>query len=620
MDRADQAGVSTDEFRGLLFRTEPDYSAPQLEIPEEASRGIRARLAGLYGVARVDGIYSEVERLMRVHYAYETPVLRDLEDRLDPRRRFTERDVILITYGDMIVSADRRPLRTLADFVEVFFRGIVNTLHILPFYPYSSDRGFSVISYEEVDPRFGSWEEIEELEAQFKLMFDAVFNHVSSKSYWFHQYLAGNPEYQDFFTVFRSHEAVAEDHLRLLMRPRTSDVLTRYDTIDGPSWVWTTFSPDQIDLNFKNPKVLLKVLEILLFYVRKGADLLRLDAVTYLWCDLGTSCAHLWQTHQLVKLIRDVLDLVNPHVALVTETNVPHSDNITYFGNGNDEAQMVYNFALPPLVLHTFQTGDVGALSRWAAELEPPSDTTAFFNFLDSHDGIGLMGVRGILGEDEILAMCDRVRANGGLVSMKSDGDGGESPYEFNITWFSALNGDGDGEPVELQVDRFIASRAVALAVRGVPGIYLPSFFGSKNDVDAVCREGSKRAINRTALEERKLFEAFADPNSVPARIAAKFVRLLEIRVGEAAFHPRAGQQVLDLDPRVFAVLRRPQGGGDNLISLINVTRDTVDIELELSTTSLRSGAVDLVSGVPIRGRNGSVNITLAPYGVLWLR
>jgi len=603
---------SSHEFRGMHYRLEPDFSRPLLEASKGSIRRMRDRLAVLYGEDGVDAVWGELERILKVHQAHATAEILAAEEAFDPAQRFTEQDVVLITYGDLILSEGRSPMKTLADFAEVFFRGIITTLHILPFYPYSSDRGFSVISFEEVDPQLGSWEDVAELESAFKLMFDGVFNHISSKSYWFQQFLAGNPEYEDFFTVFSSKRAVSEDHLKLILRPRTSPVLTEFMTINGPRWVWTTFSEDQVDLNFKSPRVLLKIIEIMLYYVRRGADLLRLDAITYLWCNLGTDCAHLEETHQVVKLFRDVLDAVSPHVVLITETNVPHKDNITYFGEGDDEAQMVYNFALPPLVLHSFQTADASALSRWAMTLEPPTQTTGFFNFLDSHDGIGVMGARE--------AMCGRVREHGGFVSMKSDSDGAESAYELNITWFSALNREDNGEPLDLQVARFIASRAVALVLRGVPGIYFPSIFGSRNDVEAVFREDSRRSINRSAIDERRLFEKLGDPESVAARIARAYVDLLEVRVAEPAFHPAADQRVLDLDSRVFAVVRTPVGGGQAVLSLINVSADEVEISLAAADAGLRPGPLQDLVGECSLNSDGSIELRLPPYGVCWLK
>jgi glycosidase len=609
------ARPAVDAFRGLLYRLEPDFTKPLLQVPEAIARRLRTRIAFLYGAEREEAVYGEVERVMRVHAAHETPGIREAEAAVDPRQRFTERDAVLITYGDLITSETRTPLRTLADFTQAFFHGLITTLHILPFFPYSSDRGFSVTAYEDVDPRLGTWDEIAKIEKRFKLMFDGVFNHVSSRSRKFQRFLIGDPEANDWFRVFNSRDEIDEDDRRLILRPRTSDLLTEVATVNGRRYVWTTFSADQVDLNFKNPRVLVSVLEILLTYVRRGADLIRLDAVTYLWYELGTSCAHLAQTHEVVKLFRDVLDVCAPHVALVTETNVPHEENVSYFGDGGDEAQMVYNFALPPLVLHAFHRGNAETLGRWARALEPSSETTSFFNFLDSHDGIGVMGARGILPEDEILELSRLVERHGGFVSMKANGDGTESPYELNTTWWSALNREGAGETIELQVDRFISSRSIGLALRGVPGIYLPSLFGARNDLAAVEREGVKRSINRSSLKEEELFDAFAEAGSLPARIASRFIALLEKRTADAAFHPNALQRVLDLDPRVFALARASTDGKSRVLCLANVSGE--EVPLSPSAAGFSAPLRDLVGG---RTLPGGTEVTLRAYEVLWLK
>lgn len=610
-----------DPFRGLAYRNEPDYARALRGLPLPVAARVRRRAAFLYGAERADEVTAHVDRLVRVHDAHATPALRAAEEAFDPRERFTEKDAVLITYGDLVVSEGRTPLATLADFSFVFFRGLVTTVHVLPFFPSSSDRGFSIVSYEEVDPRLGSWEEIERLSRGFRLMFDGVFNHVSSKSRRFQKFLAGDPEYERFFRVFSSREAIDDDHLRLVLRPRTSELLSEYATVDGPRWLWTTFSRDQIDLNFRHPRVLLEVLEILLHYVRRGADLVRLDAVTYIWHELGTRCAHLAQTHEVVKLVRDVLDAAAPHVAVVTETNVPHADNVTYFGDGTDEAQLVYNFALPPLVLHAFVTGSAETLSTWAAELAPPSETTAFFNFLDSHDGIGVLGARGILPEGEVARLCERVRSVGGLVSMRTGEGGAETPYELNVTWWSALNDAEADEPLERKVDRFLASRAIALALRGVPAIYLLSFFGARNDLEAVKRDGQARSINRSAIREEWLFEQFADPSSIPSRTASRFIDLLGLRAAEPAFHPAAAQKVLRLDPRLFALVRVPRGEGPAVVAIVEVSGSEVEARLSLAEAGLAGGPlVDLAGRREVPAASGTVVLRLRPYQVLWLR
>ena len=614
------SSTATDTMLGLKHLLEPDFSGERLEIPADTAERMRKRLTLLYGEDEGPEVYNNLECALAVHYAYMPPALRQAEKDFDTAERFTEKDVILITYGDLIEAQNMRPLAALADFAEKLFHGLITTLHILPFYPYSSDRGFAVINYGEVDPRLGTWEDIAEIGESFKLMFDGVVNHCSSKSKWFRRFLGGDRDYGNYFISFDSPDAIDDEHLKKILRPRTSGLLTRFDTIDGPKYVWTTFSKDQVDLNFKHPRVLLKTVRILLDYVRRGADIIRLDAITYLWRELGTSCAHLEQTHEVVKLLRDVLDAVAPHVAIITETNVPHEDNITYFGDGCDEAQMVYNFALPPLVLHTFLTGDATVLSGWADRLVLPTDRTAFFNFLDSHDGIGILGAKGFLSDAQIDALCDSVRRGGGFVSMTSTGNGEETPYELNTTWFSALHPPGVDEPEVRQEERFMASRAVALVLRGVPGIYMLSMFASKNDLEAVSRDGVKRSINRSRLYEDKILEMFLDRNSTERHISERFMSLLEARVNEAAFHPNAPQEVLDLGSKVFCVKRTSVDGASQVLCIINVANEAVTVDVPLAEIGMTGDLRDLLCADEGAVQFNPPSLELKPYQVSWFK
>jgi sucrose phosphorylase len=614
------AAEPTDQnaFLGSHYLLEPDFSRPRLKIEDEKAATMQSRLKLLYGEKAVREVYDELERILAVHYAYMPEELEKAEKEFDIKERFTGRDVVLITYGDLFVSEGQRPLQTLAEFAEKIFGGLITTLHILPFYPYSSDRGFSVINYGEVDPHLGTWEDIAEIGDSFKLMFDGVINHCSAKCKWFRRFLSGDPDYDDYFIAYDSPDAIDEDSMKKILRPRTSNLLSPFETIDGTKYVWTTFSTDQVDLNFKNPRVMCKIVRILLDYVRRGADIIRLDAITYLWTELGTSCAHLEQTHEVAKLLRDILDVAAPHVAIITETNVPHADNITYFGDGTDEGQMVYNFALPPLVLHTFMTGSAVALSGWAKELVPPTETTAFFNFLDSHDGIGVLGAKGYISDDEIAVICKTIEDRGGFVSMKDNGDGTQSPYELNTTWFSALNPEDSDEPRQIQIDRFLASRAIALVLRGVPGIYMHSLFASKNDLDAVTRDGVRRSINRAALEEEKIISMFMDRSSIEHQIHACYMDLLELRVNDAAFHPNAPQEVLDLGSDVFALKRCSQDGTSNVLSVINVTDR--EITLEIPKEHIGSDEAEDVVARRTYEVSGGLKCQLRPYQVAWFK
>ena len=603
-----------------VHNKEPDYRRPLLQIPPEAHDRLFARLGFLYGDAVAKAYMPELERILEVHHAHKPREMIDMEKVFARTERFTEKDVFLITYGDLLRGEDRSPLATLARFCDTYLEGTINTLHILPFFPYSSDRGFSIVDFETVDPKLGTWDDIEDLESRYQLMFDGVINHVSSKSRWFQEFLNGNPYYWDFFINFRSPAELTPEERKMIFRPRTSDVLTRFDTLNGPAYVWTTFSPDQIDLNYSNPDVLMRVLDILLFYVRHGADIIRLDAVTYLWAEPGTQCVHLDQTHEIIKLFRDILNLVAPGVAMITETNVPHEENISYFGDGHDEAQMIYNFALPPLVLHTFYAEDATALSRWAAGLKPPSETTTFFNFLDSHDGIGVMAVKDILPREDIDFIIRKAEAYGGYISYKTAEDGTDVPYEINITWFSALNGERADEDMAFQVRRFIASRVISLVLQGVPGIYLHSLIGSRNDIEAVTLSQSKRDINRTVIDFNAITEALEEPLSKLSRISRGFGRLIAIRSKKRAFHPNGGQKVLMISQEVFIVLRSSPEGDQIILTLTNVTGKGCRLVIPLSEIGVDvTHWYDLVSKVEWMAENEALHISLEPYDVVWL-
>ncbi len=604
----------------FTYYSEPDYSRPLLTVPDGLHDRMLEILAFLYGKDSADKALQELERIMKVFFAHKPPDLIQWEKSFQPAERFSEKDVILITYGDLVHGISDTPLETLARIAMQFGREVISTIHVLPFFPYSSDRGFSILDFETVDPDLGTWTDIEALSKEFRLMFDGVFNHVSSKSRWFQEFLNGNPYFEDFFTWFKEDDPIPDDLMSLILRPRTSDLLSPFRSIRGKVKVWTTFSADQIDLNFKNPAVLLKVMEILLFYVGKGADIIRLDAVTYLWEEIGTSGANLPQDHAIVKLLRAVLDAVAPYVTLITETNVPHEENIRYFGNGSDEAQMVYNFALPPLVLHTFYTQDATAILDWAATLDKVSDTATFLNFLDSHDGIGVLGVKGILPEEAIQEMVERIERHGGFVSYRSDGKGGRQPYELNSTWFSAINDPSSDEDIELQVRRFMASRAISFVLRGVPAIYLHGAIGSMNDREAVLVTRSNRSINRHHIEEETLIESYRDPESLWSMIRNIQRPLIQARIGRKAFHPNGDQQIVRLDKAVFSVLRTSRDCSEKILCLINVTDTLREVSFPRDLLSDKAHQWrDAITERRYSPSSGHWKQTLDPYQVLWL-
>lgn len=533
------------------------------------------------------------------------------------QRWFNEQDVVLITYGDMVSQSGEVPLETLANFLNRQVADSVNTVHILPFFPHSSDDGFSVIDYCSVDPELGDWGDVRRIGESFKLMFDAVVNHVSAESDWFQGFLRDDPLYREYFTVVDP-----DADTTFVFRPRTLPVLTEVDTSVGPRNVWTTFSPDQIDLNYENPDVLLAVIDTLLFHIAQGAMIIRLDAIAFIWKQLGTACIHLPETHRIIQLIRCVLDSAAADVAIVTETNVPHSESISNFGDGSNEAHMVYNFALPPLTLHAFHTGTAGVLSRWARDLEAPLGRNTFLNFLASHDGIGVGGAQGMLTEDEIFRMTQRIEQLGGSVSCKTNSDNTQSACELNSNFLDAL--EDPSEPINdigLVTQRFLTSQAIMLAPRGVPATYFHSLFGSRRWSEGVESTGMARSVNRERLDLRDLNADLANQESLRRRIFDRYENLIRQRISHAAFSPDGDQYVIPTHQAVFALLRVAPEGGSFVLCLHNVSREACNLVLNLTDIPLATTIelVDLVGNGVFSIQRGELYMSIEPYQTLWL-
>jgi glycosidase len=573
---------------------------------------IHDHLAVLYGTERAADVSEQLRRRLDAFRAAHP----ELQHAPPPAERLTEDDVILITYGDQVRAAGEPPLRTLADVLDTTFERIVSGVHILPFYPYTSDDGFSVVDYTAVDPNLGTWDDIAPLREHYRLMFDAVINHISASSEWFQAFLRGEPGAEARFIILDPATDVSS-----VTRPRTHPLLTPFETPHGTKYVWTTFSTDQIDLNFANPDVLLAIIDVLLLYVEHGAALIRLDAIGYLWKEVGTRSIHLPQTHHAVQLFRAVLDMVAPGVLLITETNVPHADNISYFGDGTNEAQLVYQFPLAPLVLNAFYSGSAAHLAGWATMLATPSDTTTFFNFLASHDGIGVVPATGILSHAEVDDLVNQTLMRGGRVSYKANPDGTQSPYELNITLFDALAApDQHADPYALF--RFVTANAIMLALRGVPGIYVHSLVGSHNNLHGLAETGRARTINREKWQRAELEARMADPDSHERAVFDRMAQLIRVRRGERAFHPNGAQRILTDNEALFSIVRTAPEGNEQIVCVHNVSDDPQPFRLAAADVGAVTGATftDLLGGKTFTMDDDMLSVDVMPYQTLWLK
>ena len=519
---------------------------------------------------------------------------------------FSQEDVVLITYGDSLNKNGEVPLDTLHKFANRYLKGVFSTIHILPFYPFSSDDGFSVVDFLSVNPDLGSWKDINMLGSDFQLMFDLVLNHISAKSKWFEKYLEGEEGFEEL-----AIEVDPSIDLSEVTRPRSLPLLTEFKRKSGKTVnVWTTFSSDQIDLNFKSPDVLEKMVKVLLFYVQQGATVIRLDAIAYLWKEIGTTCVHLNQTHDMVKLFRKILDIVAPDVMILTETNVPHDENISYFGDGRNEAQMVYNFTLPPLLFYSFAKEDSTLLSGWAKGLQLKSRTNTFFNFTASHDGIGLRPLEGILPRKEIDQLVELVKKNGGYVSYKKNPDGSESPYEMNITYVDALL-NKDIEVDTYHARRFLATQAIQFVLPGVPATYIHSILGSRNWEKGVRHTRRARTINREKMQVDNVLSELKDPETFRSRIFFPYIELIKVRKKQQAFHPNSSFEILEIDPKVFGIARYCKD--QTIYALTNISSKHVSVSL--SGKKVPSQTKDLLTGKEF----ATDSFLLNPYQFVWL-
>lgn len=526
--------------------------------------------------------------------------------KLPRKAHWDEQDVVLITYADQFREAGKPTLSTFSRFYQQHLQSTFPLVHLLPFFPWSSDDGFSVIDYHQVDPLCGDWQDIARLHQETRLMFDFVCNHMSAHSAWFSHFLAQDPGWDDFFISMPP----ATD-LSAVTRPRTSPLLTPFKMADGDTrFIWTTFSADQIDLNFANPEVLLRMVNVLLDYLKRGADYVRLDAVGYMWKTPGTRCIHLEKTHQLVKLFRAIADQVAPGTVIITETNVPHQDNIRYLGNGHDEAQMVYQFSLPPLVLHAIHSGSARALRQWASALDLSSNDTTFFNFLASHDGIGLNPARGILPEVEIVALVRDLALEGALVSYKNNPDGTTSPYEINVTYLDALNREDDDDATRLK--RFLLAHAILLVFPGVPAIYIQSILGGRNHYDGVRAAGHNRAINRQKYDLQQIEADLTGGNWLRQQVYTRLGQLIQLRRRQPAFHPDNPMTLYESENAVLVLRRHQPESGDGLLCVFNLSGRSVETQLPMAHT-----LQDVVSGEKI---DGTQPVKLDAWQFMWLR
>jgi sucrose phosphorylase len=563
-------------------------------------------LEAIYGSVTIEQTFDDIAQqlinIMRLEDVYHEAV---------PQKNcWDETDVALITYGDSILEDGKSSLSSLHDFLNSYIKDTINSVHILPFFPFCSDDGFAVMDFYKVNQKLGDWQDIRGIANDYRVMADLVINHGSSTSTWFKNFLKGEGEGHDYFYTTNKDAPVSQ-----VVRPRTTALLRPTETSKGTEYVWCTFSHEQVDFDFTNINVLKEFVNILRFYLDNGIRIFRLDAVAFLWKKLGTNCLNLPETHEVVRLMRTLLEHAETDTVIITETNIPNRENLSYFGNGN-EAHGIYNFSLPPLLVNTLITGNCHYLKSWLMSMPPAQNGTMYFNFIASHDGIGLRPAEGLLTEAEVSSLITTMKKFGGKISWRTGDNGVRKPYEVNIALFDALQGTIDGKD-QWGIQRFMCAHAIMLALEGIPAIYIHSLLATGNDYEKLEKTEQNRSINRHQWNYDALKAKLNDKDSQHAIVYDQLKGLIEKRKQQKAFHPNATQFTLHLTDKLFGFWRQSIDRRQSIFCVYNISNETQPLLLSDLNLIVTDNWRDLISGIKFNETNAF--ISLDPYQTLWI-
>tara|TARA_B100000965_G_scaffold369148_1_gene356322 strand:- start:1094 stop:2905 length:1812 start_codon:yes stop_codon:yes gene_type:complete len=594
-------GGSYDEVETIVFF----LSVPELDSELKELRRSLRKIYPEHSQEEINSVWSQFLQILHPYY------VKSDTNNVENVSFWDSSSVVLITYPDAIYRKDESTLKTLAEFVENRLSGLFSILHILPFLPSTSDGGFAVSNYEKIDDEFGNWNDLKNLTRNNKIMADLVLNHVSSSHQWVHQFMKSD-EPGSSYIFAPSNTNVWED----VVRPRNSSLFTNIKTNKGIRNAWTTFGPDQIDLDWSNPHIFLEFLNLLVRYINNGAEWIRLDAIAFIWKEPYTTCLHLDPVHLIVKLLNKCLKIIKPSAVLITETNVPEEENLSYLIEGN-EANLAYNFTLPPLLLEAIYTGKTDLLFNWLSNWKELPTSTSLLNFTSSHDGIGLRALEGIMEENRMHNLLVESEKRGGLVSHRRTSNGKDIPYELNISWWSAMS-NGGSDITLFQFERFLLSQVFTLSLKGVPAFYLPSILASSNDIDTFRKTGQRRDLNREKFEANKLIEILKNFDSPASKNISYLSHVIKVRSRLNAFHPEAFMKCISTNISNCLIIQR--GLEEDIVFVIcNMSDNYLNVpltnELDILLLNPKKRLIDNITGSILN----AAKIALNPYQVVWI-
>ncbi len=518
--------------------------------------------------SKLDNIYKIFLSKKDIDY-FEKEIVQIIKqfNKKNPKKKksISEKTTLVICYGDSVYSEKNKSIRVFKNFFQKKLKNYFNTIHFLPFYPSSSDSGFAVKDHYKIDSKLGNWFDIKSFSKKSDIMADMVINHSSARGLWFKNFLKAKRPGKDYFLTIDSKFNTSK-----VVRPRDHKLLKKIDIFNKTDYLWRTFSPDQLDLNFKNPAVLLRFIKIMINLINHGVTIFRLDAIAYLWKESGTKCINLNKTHEIIKLLRVISGLLNTQTLIVTETNLPEKENLSYFGK-NDEANWIYNFSLPPLLIHAFLFENNSYLYNWSKKLPRSKNGNCYLNFIASHDGIGMRPTEGLLSSKALKDFLFRLKKNGSKFSYRKIQNKSKKIYEANITVFDALK-KTNYDNGKFSFERYISAHSIMIAFEGVPAIYFNSIFGTSNDEAKFVITGNNRDVNRYKWNLKNISNKLNNKDSKEYYFYKKISNLLSIKKKQKAFHPNASRENINLGPKIFCFKRESINKKQTIICITNLS------------------------------------------------
>ena len=570
-------------------------------LTQKDQRNIRYKLDKIFKklLSKKDIDYFEKEIVKIIHQF----------NKKNPKKKksISEKTTLVICYGDSVYSEKKKSIRVFQSFFQKKLKNFFNTIHFLPFYPSSSDSGFAVKDHFKVENKLGNWGDVKNVSKLSNVMADIVINHSSARGVWFKNFLKKKEPGKDYFLIVDSKFNTSK-----VVRPRDHKLLKKIKIFKKSDYLWRTFSPDQIDLNFKNPSVLIQFIKIMIHLINNGVTIFRLDAIAYLWKENGTQCVNLQQTHEIIKLFRDIINLLNVQTTIVTETNLPEKENLSYFGN-NDEANWIYNFSLPPLLIHAFLFENSSFLNKWSKNLPNSKNNNCYLNFIASHDGIGIRPTEGLLNEKTLNSFLKRLKKNGSKFSYRKVQNKNKKIYEANITIFDALKKSDFDQKGEFYLERYISAHAIMIAFEGIPAMYFNSMFGTSNDEAKFVITGNNRDVNRYRWNLKNISNKLKINNTKQSIFYNKLCNLLNIRRKQKAFHPNAQRINLNFGSKIYGFKRISKDKKQTIICITNLSSKSQKTRINKKSEKIKNL---LNSKIKLENKKFLV---LKPFETVWL-